>query len=1105
MQANGDQAVRREVLDPARSFIIEAPAGSGKTTLLTHRILRLLTTVEQPEHIVAVTFTRKAVEEMRARILDALALAASGEPADEFGKATYRLAAAVLQHDRRCEWNLAQHPARLRIMTIDALCVSIVGQSPLASGATSAAALEEDADALYREAARATIGALGDGGGAAPATALMLRHLDNDWARLEVLVAEMLAHRDQWLRVIFRSNLRAVIEASLRAAIDRELAAVDAAIPAHLKTDLAAAARAAADELARDGDASPIVALAGVEGFPRAVAGSIEQWRGLAQMLLTNDGAWRKRFNAALGFKRAAAAHKRRIGEIVEALTPDVAALRAVQRIRVLPHARFAEGDWRLFAALADLLKSATANFKLLSLRGQRTDFTEVALGALSALGTPEAPSDLGLILDYRIQHLLVDEFQDTSVTQFELIERLTAGWGYEDGRTLFLVGDPMQSIYRFRQADVQIFKRVTSDEHIGSVMLSHRQLAANFRAQASLVEWLNRSMPVVLANAQDRANTFVTQHSVRQSTGDPALHLHAWVEYDAAAEATRVVDVITVIRARHPQERVAILVRSRSHLGSITARLIDANVPVAVREIQPLLEFPVIADLMALTQALLHLGDRVAWLSVLRAPWCGLSLDALHVIAAHRRTVLEALGDDDIRNALAAEDRARVERFVEVMQAAVAMVLRGPLARIVDTAWTALGGPACADERRDFPRVRRYLEVLEEVETRYSTPTMTQLYDRINRVFSSTSTATDAAVEVMTIHAAKGLEFDTVIIPGLGRPPRGDQKRLLVWHEDITAAGGTELLMSALPTAGGGNGLYEYLRHREKEEAAAEGIRLLYVAITRARRQVHLLGHAPVNSSGGNKPAPRSFIANLWPVIEQDFTAANVSRSVTGDDPGMGGYVARPLRRLERPAKLAARGAAAAVTVLQPPEFDWAGLNAKHIGTVTHQMLQSLSAHDFADAAGNSAMMRRARGRLRALGIASAEVDAATARVSAAVASTLGSERGQWIFAVRHTDVRAELRLSAVVDDELVRVIIDRTFVDPEGYRWIIDFKTGEHGGGALDAYLDAEVERYKPQLHRYAEVMGMTETRPIMLGLYFPLHDAWRQWRFELDSPTP
>lgn len=136
----------------------------------------------------------------------------------------------------------------------------------------------------------------------------------------------------------------------------------------------------------------------------------------------------------------------------------------------------------------------------------------------MSALGADEAPTDLALRLDYRLRHILVDEFQDTSWLQKKLLEKLTFDWQPGDGRTLFIVGDGMQSCYGFRNANVGLFLAVR-DKGIGQVSLDSLKLRVNFRSQANIVDWVNRHLPlpfharmisgaVVSASAQQIAST---------------------------------------------------------------------------------------------------------------------------------------------------------------------------------------------------------------------------------------------------------------------------------------------------------------------------------------------------------------------------------------------------------------------------------------------------------------------------------------------------------------------------------------------------------------------------------------------------------------------
>src|SRR5207249_4707245 len=149
----------------------------------------------------------------------------------------------------------------------------------------------------------------------------------------------------------------------------------------------------------------------------------------------------------------------------------------ALAAIRELPPPCYTDAQWQALRALIESLHLAVAQLVLVFTEDGREDFTEAARRALEALGAEEAPSDLAL--DYRIRHILIDEFQDTSRSQFELLKRLTAGWEPGDGRTLFAVGDPMQSIYRFREADVGLFLQARA-EGIGALRPASLKLSVN-------------------------------------------------------------------------------------------------------------------------------------------------------------------------------------------------------------------------------------------------------------------------------------------------------------------------------------------------------------------------------------------------------------------------------------------------------------------------------------------------------------------------------------------------------------------------------------------------------------------------------------------------
>ena len=1099
-----DAAARRAALDVSRSFVVQAPAGSGKTSLLTQRLLRLLTTVRQPEQVLAITFTRKAAEEMRARIIAALDLASEPLPDDPFRAATHAYASAVLAHDHALGWDLRAQPSRLRIMTIDALCQNIVRQAPISARLPSAQRVEENAAQLYRDAARETVAGIADGAVWSESLAHLLAHFDNDWDKLEDLLADMLARRDQWLRVLHRGAELAALESGFERVVATDLRrARDALGTAGLELDaMLVRADGAARQLAAvdEGDRE-IVALAGITRLPGTELSDIPLWQGLARLLLTHKGEWRRALNKKQGFAAggAHAASKQDMLAMIARLR-DVPGLDlALTRVTELPLRMFGDGESAVVIALIAALKLAVALFDVQGRRAGRVDFTSFALAAEGALGAPEEPTDLALQLDYRLQHLLVDEVQDTSLTQYQLIAALTAGWSHGDGRSLFLVGDPMQSIYRFRQADVRLFTALLRGAPLGNLVLERLELSVNFRAQAALVEWINGVMPLACASVPAFDVPFVIQTTVK-----PALPVvwtvHTAVDNDRAREAAQVVALVESLRAAAPAASIAILVRSRSHLGRVTADLVARGHAIAAREIEALGALPCIADLLALTRALLHEADGIAWLAVLRAPWCGVTLATLHRLTSRLGTVLEALEDHECCAALPADEQARLARTTAVLRAALTAVGREPLAGLVERCWVALGGPALLDDEARCADVRAYLDLLEGLDQDGMPLGIERIAQQLAGRYSSPPPAADSRLQVMTIHRAKGLEFDYVVVPGCGRKPQSDQRPLLAWREHHDTDGRLALLLAPSP-AKGDSPWFKYLCNRDKEDVAAEAVRLLYVALTRAKREVHLFGHVTHKDDAPLRAAKGSFFAMLWPAIEAAASATLVPPAppVASSETRSSG----PLLRRADPASLPQQAFQLPLLVSDVPlEFDWAGTTAKHIGTVAHRLLQDL-AIDSASRAWTPLWDGFARGQLRALGVARDELEAASVEIARAVQATLDSTRGRWLFAADHTEVETELCLAVVEYGAPARVIIDRSFIDAQGRRWIVDFKTGSHRGGARETYLDSELTRYRPQLERYGRIMASLDARPVMLGLYFPLLDGWREWPLAMPRP--
>jgi ATP-dependent helicase/nuclease subunit A len=1152
-----DRAARREALDPSRSFIVQAPAGSGKTELLIQRVLVLLARVDEPEEISAITFTRKAAAEMRQRVLQALSRARNEpRPQAAHEALTWDLARAALARDAGRGWDLQSHAARLRVQTIDSLCASLTRQMPLLSTFGAQPESVEDARALYREAAQATIAMLDDrdaAGAWSPLSAdvaLLLEHLDGDAARAAEHIAGMLARRDAWLRLLRQADQRTKLEAALASERLVLLRAAARTAPASLLDMLLSIARRAAANVAEAGIDSPIRACADLIAMPEPNDSGAAAWLGLAELMLVQGGEWRKKLTKDEGFPAVKdaperKAHKDEMTAVLDAVAGNDAWKQALHALRTMPQAAYEEPQWQVLGAIVRLARHAAAELRLAFAASGQADFAEIAQSASRALGDPDEPTDLALALDYRIRHLLVDEFQDTSISQFELLVRLTAGWQPDDGRTLFVVGDPMQSIYRFREAEVGLFLRARR-EGIGSVTLVPLTLAVNFRSLPGIVDWVNRSFAQLMPRAEDAASGAVPYSASfanaaldpQRAGGEVTVDACVVADKDEAGdvEAARVLARVRAALDADPEGSIAILVRARTHVNEVARALRGAGLAYRAVDIEALAHRPVVQDLFSLARAIAHPADRLAWLAVLRAPWCGLTLADLHALAggAPRELVCVLLDDPALRERLSADGRVRAVRLAGVMDAARAQAGRASLRERVEGAWLALGGPACVTDATDLEDAEIFLDLLDAADARGIAGDPQALQEAVDKLFALPDLSAPTRLQVMTIHKAKGLEFDTVVLPRLGRGTGKDEQQLMMWMErparDAHGPGRTELLLAPIKPAGSKtDATYAYIRSLGAARGVHEDVRLLYVAATRARRRLHLVGHV-LHKPGkdvANPPPKGSLLARLWPVVADHYAQSATELTQAAAQPGPAATpvadtgargVDQQLRRLPPdwvppppPAALAwrapvVRGEAETI------EFSWAGETARHVGSVAHRWLQRIAEEgvDAWSGARIAGLDAAFRGALAVRGVAEAELGGAAARVREALTRAIADERGRWLLAPR-ASARNEYRLRVAAPGGVRLLVMDRSFVDEQGVRWIVDYKTSSHEGPDREAFLDREQERYRSQLERYAQGARLlsnertnegsnertgVQAGAVRLGLYFPLLSGWREW---------
>jgi len=957
--------------------------------------------------------------------------------------------------------------------------------------------------------------------------AALLEHLDNNSPLAQELLARLLARRDQWLRHGRTCDREALTRAFLNLGVER-IQQARALLPARVLQPLLACLRYAGANLERTQPTAALVACRDLTALPPVTSEDIALWRCIASLLLIGTGEVRRKVDVNSGFppageKGIATAEQRVRDEAkrrMETVLADIAGVaglpEALREVQLLPDAVYTDEQWKLIEALYALLPPALAQLALAFRRHGEVDFTELLIAANYALGEPDAPTDLALSLDYRIRHLLIDEFQDTSLSQYELLHRLTAGWQQGDGRTLFAVGDPMQSIYRFRQAEVGLFLRARQ-HGIGAVALEPLALACNFRSQARIVAWINEVFERVLPAREDLASGAVpyarTLPRIAELANE-AVCLHALPYSAGVAEAKRLTEIVRTESAQDDRRTIAILVRSRTHLHEIVPALKVAGLRFRAIDIEALTHRPAVQDVHALTRALLHPADTVAWLAVLRAPWCALTLNDMECLARAGTPLWWArINDPAFAESISCDGQARLRRLVSALAPILESRGRGLLRNRIEGAWLRLSGPACVQEPSDLEDVKVYLELVESMESGGDLEDLAGLEQELLRLFAVPDEQAPAELQVMTIHKAKGLEFDVVIVPGLSRVSRQDEPELLRWLERPRGENESDLLLAALSARGSDQDpLYRCVTRLLDERQDHEDARLLYVAATRARQRLHLIVELKMEESleppAPVKPHERSLLAKLWPVLEREVkqafaltAAAAPVQQVAAADP-----MNYRLRRL--PVDWQALPPPPAVA-WQPElvveadrdtfvEFSWAGETARHVGNVVHQLLQRIAQEGVAawDDARIDAQGALARAALQQEGVAGPELAQAGERVLRALRNTLGDARGRWVLSEAHREAQCEYRLAGQIDGVFLNVSLDRTFVDEKGVRWIIDYKTSAHEGTGREAFLDSERERYRAQLDRYARLMARMDARPVRLGLYFPLLNGWREW---------
>lgn len=1147
-----DQAARRMAVDPRQSFIVQAPAGSGKTELLVQRMLALLATVDDPAQILAITFTRKAAQEMRERLIGALEQAAAppDPAASPLAQARRAMALPVLARDEVLQWRLREQPDRLLIDTFDAFCGRVVARSQFSrvAGEGALGTVTDQADVLYLEAATRALAAAE----IADAVGEVLTIAGNQVDAVIALISNLLARRAQWLGAAVDVSPPAItaLTATLRTAAEAALQRLDAQLRTLRAAPVAALAAFTADMGEREGAHARLAAtvsdrraLAAAWPLPATLA-ALPHWHTLSAMLLTGDSgqrSWRKGtgVNKSAGFPKhddkafadvdpaLRLERKAQMVALLDSLQDEQELAACFDQLDHVPTlAALAEHEAALRATLL-LLRRAAAELLVLQRERGVTDFSGVMSAALAALR--ENRADVLANFDATLAHVLVDEVQDTNPAQFELLDCLTAEWSAGDGRTLFLVGDPMQSIYLFRDADVSLFRRAQR-AGVGGVALTPLTLTANYRSQPAVVAWVNHTLGPAFGRgsrglfADGDPVPFVAAMATRAGGDDEGQS--AIDAATATGEALAVADAVAWRQRHQPGDSVAVLARTRGDAAAVIDALRARGIAFNANEFARWSARELVRDLLNLTYAVAAPWDRLALYAVLRSPWVGLRLATLAqysaALAARAAGTAGASAGFDWQvlagawtAALPEDERARVARAHAALQVGQARAWLSGVAARVEAVWHALAGPALLPDAAGHQDAGEFFQWLDAMAPGGLLPPRRQLLLALaqkRQSFAhqgSRERANAKPVELLTIHKAKGLEWDHVFLIGCDRAPRPDTRSLAAWRfqalPGMADADGREphhvrtYAFAARDTRKSEAGsVYDFLARFNRASRLDESKRQLYVAVTRARKTLTLSRQA-----AHREPPFASFSYWLGVGAAADVTAPDTAESAS--------------RRLHLAASLT-RGPVPAA--LPPESIEWpayradaasasldvplAERQARAAGVVGHLLFEGLG-HALR---GGQPFAPTAASVAQALLEAGAPDDAQTlgpaaARLATWFAAAPSRPGVRFLFDPTHRARAHEVGITAAEDDACTvagaRLRVDYTFIAADGARWIVDFKFAEpattepQSSAQLEAWLAGQAAQYAAQLEAYRRAFAGRDgaARPIITALYFPWLD--------------
>ena len=805
---NNEEALREKCLN-LNSYIVQAPAGSGKTELLTQRFLKLLSHSNSPEEILAVTFTNKAASEMKKRIIGYL----DGSLKPKIYR-TENLVREVITEFQTRNLDLDEVINNLNIMTIDTLNNRIVKSMPLFSKYGFNSHIEMDPNPIYKKTIQETL----YDENIAESIHDLLETLKITFSGLESYMLDLLNNREFWIYEILTESQYDSFTSYYQNEKEKAIDQINTLFNLDLKYK--------------------------------------EDCKGIVNFInqvYTKQGSVRKKINFDQIEKKYLIALK---SLITDNQIPEFSLIEKSIYFININH----QEDSDLIKRLKPILISLLARLKINFNGSQKADFSEISQQAIHALSNDSEENNPNDYLSLKFSHLLIDEFQDINSTQLKIFNLVTKSWNKEN--TIFCVGDPMQSIYRFRKSEVGIFLNTLKTKFCNQT-LEHIILSTNNRSKSNLINWFNREFKIIFPNVNDTDEGLVSYQSCSSNADNIGgeVNLLAFTcdnELDSdQAEA----ELIAQQLINSPYKTKAVIARSRTHLKNVISyikKYYTNEIKVNAIEIETLFNHQCVQDILILTLSLNNFSNKLYWVGLLNSPLCGITLSDMAILFSDEDegNIWEIINTNKISQ-ISIDGNKRITFLKEIINYHKKNIYIKNWSELILDVWSDLNGIRTLYQKNDYEYIQQYLNELKVFDSDLIDDD--ELIRKIELSMVSSIDQSGDAVDFLTIHKSKGLEYDHVIIPSLNKNTRNQTSPLI----DFDFNPIENLNTFSIKTSNDKTyTLHGYHTIKNKIRNHNELKRLFYVALTRAKSQLDLVSYKPNNEL---KPQKNTFLELVW------------------------------------------------------------------------------------------------------------------------------------------------------------------------------------------------------------------------------------------------